>query len=1566
MTPAEQTRILAARRARFSQLKQITPQQAQNLRALARENPSLSVGALYGAGVGGVQPGSPAAQKLYEVDQEVKKSKGNIFQRAISFAYKGVRMAGSAVLPDVVGDTAKAAAPAIKGFTRGAEMGLSAIPQFGQGLVRAGRANDGDFGFDDLTNRDVLHSAAMQTDMRQAHEHIQQRGGYGGLFSGDVDPNKSGTQRATDVDFGSGFFVGGEVARSAGAFKQASTTERIGGKLPTVGRLLANEIGLEPGGTAYNITSGLADLTVALGLDPTSWVGSAPAKGIAAAKSFSGDASKRFDAEKVASKIDERLVDAVTRRSTARGESVEGVAREQMLARIGAVDGIRKTVASDRVLEWLTAKREGRQVVEYLAGETDFAKVYDAVGDKIDPQTLLQLTERKMTSDEIIAILGPKLGRTAITADKFGIDAVAKADSGQGGLGTLATAQFKRKARDVRAFNRMPERVLRKDDLSETLRNANEFMKTALVKDDDVVTKGGRTISRSTVLRRFAEVNGEEGMLEVAEDMMVLGAKKAMDDFGISQDRASELFRLYKETTSEARKYWQERVVVNGEVAWVNRAFNAGATSKLDDEATRALPHLASQFLDNNIPLPDPRAIRAEMSRFRNVLSLPGIQPSKMALQWMQDQIFKPAVLLRPAFVLRNQIDEQFRPAGVGLNSLFSHPVQYMQWLLDDAEGMGRMLNKATAGRFQSRGKTYGVDEGVTEFDDIGASARVAREAYKEAQRSGDARAVARTKKEYEAAKAASKEKLQSITPYTDGVSEYVRALTGGAGNWRKSSYAQMNGNDLFQFSDSSYSTALGEGLHRIFTDPLAKRIAAGEDIEQIKDWWWRGGGTGFRTSLAKNGDRMAYLNDEIGAAQYVDDTVEFIRTFTGDSPELMRAAATGRIGNATLTRGDTLNISDEALEQLDALKGIEGFQGPKAVIGARVIRGGGDEMGKYDQAVNWAFYQLADRPVRYLSRSPAFRERYYKRMEDLIGFMDDGAAAKAIRQAQTANLRGKDIKRLQSKRRPGGNMGFEEAMQVAKLDALQFTNDLFYTLHHRSQFFDAARLIFPFGEVFLDSAKKYSQIVKNNPVLPYRLMQVIEGGRNADINGDGKGFFYTDTQTGEEMFGFPGSQALLGLLGQQGAGQMRAPVQNLNIMGTSVIPGFGPAVQIAAASILPDEADFNAVQKFISPYGEKTLEGGALEAFAPAWFNKFRTAELVPFLDASPAQQRSFTQATKDWMGYLASTGEYNLQDPAGQQKLMDDAKAKARTTFFIRGMAQAFAPSPPSPEFVAYDKDGKLQTQFKLAEEYRRIQSEQEELGTPEATNRVFIETFGEGAVLAVVPNTKAADDRSPVPPNRQALEFFQDNKDAAERFPTVFGLFAPDEEGAKFDFVAYNRQLETGERVVVSPEEAIRRANQNVARMIYDQAEKVAEAAAPRNDFGKPKISKEQKAVLRELKGLLAEDYPGYSTSFSNDTPALLEDLKRAARDPQLGKTDAGKGLQIWLQARDAAEAGAQARFGVSWRTAGAAREIRDTMRALADELSSDFPGFANIYERVLEREMGDDDQMMAVAQ
>lgn len=1484
-TPSAQAAAEQAERDRYLAIKlSVTAAQAHNMAALARENPALSPGLIYSAGRGGVTAGSAAAQALAQADVQRQSDKGGFsLGKLVTGAYRGAKKAGGALLPDIVGDSVDAAYPVVKGATRGA-FGIGQA--FGETIQATYReaAADGDVSVGETLNWQLRAlSNVDETSIGKLVKQVKEQKGLEGL------------------DTGSGFFLGGQVKRDQVATARAAAPLTKNGKAQSVGRGFAGKVA-EPGSGAYNILSGLVDGAISLGADPTTYVG-APTKALQSRRLFDGAASKGF--------------------------------QKKLLAEAGAIDGVRKTVDSDRVYEWLTASREGQQVVSYLAKETDFARLWQSTGKRFDPKVALALTDTR-SEDEVIKLIGPLLGRTSRTEEKFtipaaGLDAVGMT-SRAGKLGTLATAKFQRRKDSVRMFQDTPGSFLSKDNLGQSVEQLDLFLRNAKVD----------TTTRSQLLRRLAETDDIDQMFEVASDAMAAGAARAVAQGGrgkgVDAKRARELFRLYGNTSSDLRKYWTD---------YLGNPKNFGRTEDLvtlPNGTQRSMPHLAAEFLNSNVPLPDHREIRRAISPYRNLLNNPAIKIPRMALERINDDIFKPQALLRPAYITRVGLDEQFRPAGVGLASMFNHPVQYVGWLLSDTGRVGRALGRT--GVQTGRGQT---DATGRVFDEKRVALRAAADDVRAAKATGDADQISAARRRYAEAKDASR----SSTPLTEAASEYTRVLEGGVGNWRNRNKRELDGSFLFQRTDDDYSRALGEELHLLFNDPVGKRVALGrpypgeqvkglDGIDGIKVWWWEGAGRKIREDLAKNSERMGYLRDRTGADAYIDDTLTRMEDATGGSPALRQAAATGRLNGKNLTSGDTLVVSDDVMAEIDRLKEVG--EGPPAISGKKTFKARGetdDLRERYDKALDFLFYEIAARPSNFLARSPVFRQRYYKRLDTLIGFMTPAAQREALDGARAAKLNGKAVARLEAKAKTrNGRLSLEEADLVAKTDALEFTKELLYDLSTRNQFFDATRVIFPFGEAFKEAAKTYSRIVKDNPVVGYRIGQVVEAGRDLDPDGDGQGFFYSDEQTGQEMFTWPMS----GLLGEQlGIDGFKSPLAGVNLLGTSVIPGFGPSVQIAAGYMLPDEPDFEGIRRVVSPFGERTVEGGVLESFLPAWFNKFRTALDSETL-SSPAQQRAFAQAKRDVMTYLASTGKYDLGTASGQQALLEDATTRARGLFVLRGMAQSILPSPPSPEFVAYDRDGRLQQQFTLAQRYRELRDQD-----PTTAGEKFLEEMGEDLFLITVPDAVAKDGTTPVSPTRQALDFYRRNRKAAERYPSVFGLFAPD--GGDFDYSVYDRQIRKGERVLLSPEDAVRQANARVAGIIYRRAKDKA------GDRPSPAV----RDRLNQLRDQLVEDYPGYAATPANlgDSERQIADVVRAAQDPLLNRTPAGKALTTYLSARESAERLAQDRLGTGWARSKAAAPIRERMRLLAEQLMSETPQFGPLYERLLEREMVDDD-------
>jgi hypothetical protein len=75
------------------------------------------------------------------------------------------------------------------------------------------------------------------------------------------------------VDAGSGFFVSPESKVGAGQAKAMSAYGRVNGKSFTIGRAGLSVLGADPNSTPYRVMSGIIDATLAVGTDPSIWVG---------------------------------------------------------------------------------------------------------------------------------------------------------------------------------------------------------------------------------------------------------------------------------------------------------------------------------------------------------------------------------------------------------------------------------------------------------------------------------------------------------------------------------------------------------------------------------------------------------------------------------------------------------------------------------------------------------------------------------------------------------------------------------------------------------------------------------------------------------------------------------------------------------------------------------------------------------------------------------------------------------------------------------------------------------------------------------------------------------------------------------------------------------------------------------------------------------------------------------------------------------------------------------------------------------------------------------------------
>lgn len=776
----------------------------------------------------------------------------------------------------------------------------------------------------------------------------------------------------------------------------------------------------------------------------------------------------------------------------------------------------------------------------------------------------------------------------------------------------------------------------------------------------------------------------------------------------------------------------------------------------------------------------------------------------------------------------------------------------------------------------------------------------------------------------------------------TDDAADFARALTRRGDNWRDrvSMYGQVSS----RRGGKGYGAAGGNELAKLHADPITRRLVAGlgdgdgvatitgNPIVDVKEWFWSGAGQKFRKEMGEAAGRDQLLTSRAVADDLIDSMMKRVQAKTQGRADLLEAVGYGTLDGAPVftktNRG--LRAAAQLNDHIDEL-GLQGI-GPQTYLGELTRRNKGgvaSDIG-LDRAVDSLFNVFMSRPTNFLSRSPSFRQSYWQRIEELLPAMDEAAQSAALDAARKAGLPAKTSKRIESmvQRKVVGELDLDDADIIAKAFGLDETKKLLYDLTQKSQFFDVTRHIFPFGEAWGEVLKVWASIIAKRPQSIRKAQMTINGAR-------GSGFFTTD-ENGEEVFNYPFTDKIT----EWRTGvpvQFQGSAKGLNIFSNNpLIPGFGPAVQIPASYFIPRKSSWNVVRDMVLPFGEDRLEGGALESFLPAWVQKFRQADKTPF---GREDQRIWNNTWMEAHRHLRNKhGEWSAE------KLDAEATKAANRLYVLRGMAQFFAPSAPTPEFLAQDKDGRLTTAFKLTEEYRKLVDADVKNGTDSAVE-VFLSTYGPDALEYMQGKSQGGG-----PMSAKALDWVNDNNRFVKRYPDTYQFFAPQDEGFNYD--AYTQLIRNGTIKPLSEREFVELANNRVAAMIYRQAVEATDG---------DEADAEQKAWRAEVRGELIRKYPGYNpdAGFTTKIPQQIRELERAVSEPGVRDEPVARGIRQYLELRREAVVEARDRGRSTFKTSQDTADLRDWLREWGNDLTEKYPAFGEVFERVFVRELGRED-------
>ena len=536
-------------------------------------------------------------------------------------------------------------------------------------------------------------------------------------------------------------------------------------------------------------------------------------------------------------------------------------------------------------------------------------------------------------------------------------------------------------------------------------------------------------------------------------------------------------------------------------------------------------------------------------------------------------RIWKPSVLLRPAWVTRVVGEEQIRMWADDLDNVFAHPLSSIAWIL----GRKPQRNRQLLLKSREKSRDYLSEQwgrGGTDILD---------------------------------------ESLENSFYHQEAMSNTHNGVLFGVNPKR------ARGFTLVGVGGKGWNTHWASELLQLVDDPLAAKIAAitldpiqeGQKfkvaLDDLKQSFWDGELKEWRMAFVGNADDMGraskklILENKAHADSYIDSivarlhvktggTYEAYEIIPGGTPKLISARDDARILPAVTdiknpirydikTSGDKELIAHIAGGADDTTNVVQVFSKKKNdyqditlsrnmtrsefrvystwlknfktdVLDGSLIKFkasrfelGSDKLSEYDKVLETFFSTLMGASTNELSRSTAFRQYYWRFIESIYANMDDASRAVILKQAKSTmgvGATNRLIPGSRAKKYVDGleNMGkadiskmigiddLESVDDLAKAYALNETKSLLYDLNNRHVISDMLRLMFPFAEVYIEIAGTWTRLLKNQKTLFGRKVQrTVEGFRDTSIFGENEdeGFFTSDPRTGEEMYNIAG-----------------------------------------------------------------------------------------------------------------------------------------------------------------------------------------------------------------------------------------------------------------------------------------------------------------------------------------------------------------------------------------------------------------------------------------------------------
>lgn len=605
------------------------------------------------------------------------------------------------------------------------------------------------------------------------------------------------------------------------------------------------------------------------------------------------------------------------------------------------------------------------------------------------------------------------------------------------------------------------------------------------------------------------------------------------------------------------------------------------------------------------------------------------------------------------------------------------------------------------------------------------------------------------------------------------------------------------------------------------------------------------------------------------------------------------------------------------------------------------------------------------------LARTPWQQWQKWKRVIELIPAMDPKEAlkmAEALDKTDAAPWIKQSIRTELP--RAQGQATRKQVELLGEMYGHQQVDSLLYNFNNKSYFGSRHSLLFAFIDAFREQWTVWGRLMATNPSNLERARQAKEGAVGTEVpswagGAEGRGFLFTDPETGNQAVGVPFSKPLYNWLGLNA--EERINTKNLSLLGTGVPGSFGIGAIVLDTAIPKTEA-FSGLRSVLFPISDPAARSRISDYYLPSWAQwlgtsatslagESRTSDFITNLQAFTATETTESLRATTLNAVLTNIASNSSSRPKtseARDKQIEDATTKADLLLGIKALFKIVSPGASMTKYFT-DLGTENVASGAVMDDLRTMTEKDWNKGVEQ-----FLNKYGSDAWIYLSGSTTSTPGMQPT---KEFSEWYGTNSKIVDKYPLIGAFLGP--QNGEYSPEAYTEQKALDYRNPIKLKDRQDKSLSNLAWSVYNNLKTSLDMKGVEQGLTlkQTRNSEQYKAIIKQQKIELRKKYPMWDPEVTSglkqqEINNQIMQIEKMVKDPKVINSPVGAVLKAWWDYRNQKIAEVVAAdpsyAGDGWTQSNRTSPMRQLLINYGEKLVDNYPEFSNLWEYVLSKQ------------